>query len=482
MRDNRCYGELDHPADGKTKLTRASHRLTGLKLVDGSVVGEAKIMDTPNGRILKTILDDGGKVGVSSRGFGSTKKLADGTEEVQEDFRLQTFDFVADPAQRSAYPELFREEREKIARFEEANVDLDMNTLKKDYAGLVEEIQEETRQSLSEDLVTRESLNEEVGKAVTLAESRAESRLKERFSRELRRHVERLDEAAYDRARSDLLSDPEVAASRQIVEKIASLVTSFSAPHDVQEKLDHMAGELDDLKGKLAERELEIQAYTHKLEEMGAMARKAAYSLHLERSLRDDESRDTIAKLVGDVSQYENTEEMDERVDAIRSELANAKEEQTVDTSERDAMDKRFVELESRLASSEERAAKAEADVVAANSRTERAISVAEKNKVKAHVATESARFANASELVSLCESVNSVEKADAIIARHGKMSRFAGSLDESMARKIRERIARGQDHDASLETRAPARTKSTSSLMESIGISDEEFTRLAGI
>ena len=114
MRDRRNFGELDHPADGRTKLQRVSHLLTNLKVEGNSVVGEAEVLDTPNGRILKTIMEADAKVGVSSRGYGSTKTNAEGLEEVQEDFRLDTFDFVADPATKTAYPQVFHEERQRI--------------------------------------------------------------------------------------------------------------------------------------------------------------------------------------------------------------------------------------------------------------------------------------------------------------------------------------------------------------------------------
>jgi hypothetical protein len=135
------YGELDHPADGRTRLARVSHLLTKLSVKGTEVIGEAEILDTPNGRIMKVLADAKASVGVSSRGFGSVKTIADGVQEVQEDFRLDTFDFVADPATKTAYPKLFKEERERI---EEANVELTLDILKRDYPGLVEEMTRES--------------------------------------------------------------------------------------------------------------------------------------------------------------------------------------------------------------------------------------------------------------------------------------------------------------------------------------------------
>lgn len=94
------FGELDHPADGKTMLKRVSHIVTGLELQeDGTVTGAAEILETPNGQILKTLFESGAQVGISSRGSGSVQNGV-----VQEDFKLGTFDFVARPSTPGALP------------------------------------------------------------------------------------------------------------------------------------------------------------------------------------------------------------------------------------------------------------------------------------------------------------------------------------------------------------------------------------------
>ncbi|MEM5853341.1 MAG: hypothetical protein QW228_03155 [Candidatus Aenigmatarchaeota archaeon] len=92
------YGECEHPATGKTELHRISHRITKLAIVDDLVVGEAIVLDTPYGNIVKEILITGGRIGVSSRGFGSLSPTQDGYYVVQEDFNLITYDFVTQPA------------------------------------------------------------------------------------------------------------------------------------------------------------------------------------------------------------------------------------------------------------------------------------------------------------------------------------------------------------------------------------------------
>ena len=104
IQQRKVFGEVDH-ADGKTKLMRVSHIITKLECRDdGLIYGEAEILDTQNGKQLKAILDGGGAVGVSSRGYGSVQKNEEGMDVVQEDFNLMTFDFVADPANATSYP------------------------------------------------------------------------------------------------------------------------------------------------------------------------------------------------------------------------------------------------------------------------------------------------------------------------------------------------------------------------------------------
>ena len=99
VKEGILYGECEHPASGKTELPRVSHRITKLALTDeGYVVGEALVLNTPAGNIVKEILLSGGKVGVSSRGLGSLAPTSEGVYIVQEDYNLITYDFVANPA------------------------------------------------------------------------------------------------------------------------------------------------------------------------------------------------------------------------------------------------------------------------------------------------------------------------------------------------------------------------------------------------
>jgi hypothetical protein len=106
VKENRAYGELGHPQGPTINLERVSHMIKELKQDGSNVMGRAKIMtETPMGNIVKNLMDEGAKLGVSSRGMG-TLRQKNGVNEVQGDFQLATAaDIVADPSAPNAFVE-----------------------------------------------------------------------------------------------------------------------------------------------------------------------------------------------------------------------------------------------------------------------------------------------------------------------------------------------------------------------------------------
>jgi len=100
---NRAMGELNHPQGPTVNLDRVSHIIKELHSDGNNVNGKAKIMDTPMGKIAKNLIDEGAKLGVSSRGMGSLKQNKSGINEVQKDFMLAAVDIVADPSAPGAF-------------------------------------------------------------------------------------------------------------------------------------------------------------------------------------------------------------------------------------------------------------------------------------------------------------------------------------------------------------------------------------------
>ena len=114
IEQNRAYGELGHPDGPTVNLDKVSHMVTSLKPDGKNFVGEAKVMSTPMGEIVKNIMDDGGKLAVSSRGMGSLTKK-NGANYVNDDFYLATAaDIVADPSAPNAFVQGIMEGKEWV--------------------------------------------------------------------------------------------------------------------------------------------------------------------------------------------------------------------------------------------------------------------------------------------------------------------------------------------------------------------------------
>ena len=103
INEKRSLGELGHPPNPSINLNQVSHMITGLKFEGNDIHGKAKILDTPMGKIAKNFIEEGVRLGVSSRGLGSVRLNKEGINEVQDDFHLATVDIVADPSAPDAF-------------------------------------------------------------------------------------------------------------------------------------------------------------------------------------------------------------------------------------------------------------------------------------------------------------------------------------------------------------------------------------------
>jgi hypothetical protein len=116
IKTGRAFGELGHPAGPTINLERVSHMIKDLRKEGHDYIGKAKIMEgTPYGQIVKNLIKEGAKLGVSSRGIGSLKMNKEGINEVQDDFRIATAaDIVADPSAPDAFVQGVMESREWV--------------------------------------------------------------------------------------------------------------------------------------------------------------------------------------------------------------------------------------------------------------------------------------------------------------------------------------------------------------------------------
>ena len=114
VESKRAFGELGHPEGPTVNLDRVSHMIEELVPEGNNIIGKAKILDTPNGKIVKELLNAGAKLGVSSRGMGTLEKRGQ-TNYVKDDFYLATAgDIVADPSAPKAFVEGIMEGKEWI--------------------------------------------------------------------------------------------------------------------------------------------------------------------------------------------------------------------------------------------------------------------------------------------------------------------------------------------------------------------------------
>ena len=100
--ENRALGELDHPDSSVVELKNASHIVREAYMQGDICYGSVEILDTPSGKILKSLVDSGVTLGISSRGVGSTRKEGD-YQVVQDDFQLICWDFVTEPSTPGAF-------------------------------------------------------------------------------------------------------------------------------------------------------------------------------------------------------------------------------------------------------------------------------------------------------------------------------------------------------------------------------------------
>lgn len=133
IEEKRSLGELGHPPNPTVNLDKVSHLITSLKFEGNDVIGRAKILDTPMGKIAQNFIEEGVGLGVSSRGLGSLKEK-NGVNEVQDDFHLATVDIVADPSAPDAFVQGIMESAEWILEngvWKSIDIERAQNTIRK---------------------------------------------------------------------------------------------------------------------------------------------------------------------------------------------------------------------------------------------------------------------------------------------------------------------------------------------------------------
>ncbi len=119
IKERRALGELDHPDSTVINLKNVSHNIREIWWEGDDVCGVVEILSTPSGNILKELLKNNIRLGISSRGLGSVKEMRDGTVMVQEDFELVGWDFVSNPSTHGAFMAPLQESKQWAQQAEE---------------------------------------------------------------------------------------------------------------------------------------------------------------------------------------------------------------------------------------------------------------------------------------------------------------------------------------------------------------------------
>jgi len=315
MKARGVYGELDHPGDGKTKMSRVSHFVLGAEITEeGEILGKFEfIPGTTNGDQALAIARAGGRLGVSSRGFGSTVTDHKGEDVVQEDYKLVTWDIVADPANAGAHPSFVVEHKE--------NKKMDLDTLKREHPELVEALTSEIE---------------------TEARDHAREALREEFEGRLREEGASIREEAVEKARSQLLEDPEVAGAATAIEEIKKVVAPFILSEDENVEVAKLQAKVRKLEQKIADQDEELSQAKAEAAETAEIAKELGYHLYLERELHGSDRAQQVMEMLGDVTVYDTLEALKERVEEITSALS-------AEDEEREKYEDRIAELEKKL-------------------------------------------------------------------------------------------------------------------------------------
>lgn len=373
MESRNLFGELDHPSDGKTLLTRVSHVITDMRIEGNQVVGEAEILPTPTGQVLRSLVESGCKVGVSSRGYGSVKEDTNGNLVVQDDFSLATFDAVGDPAA-GAFPRPVYEATEYSRKVYE----LPKDQLEQIPAELLQKLQEaveaekvtplvetkeETPVPVVEPTPVEEKKKEPCGacgksdyndirgkccdkcafdkaeKAEALeadleavkAQLKAEEAKKEEVAASLAEAITKAKAEIVESVRAEMLADPAVAGAKTALESVKAILTPYILPEDTATLIANLEeqhkAKVATLETTLAESTAKVSALEERVTSLSVAVKKYGFGLFLEHVIEGYSESATVRKLVGDVMAYESTAQIQDKVTNIKKFLDAKKEE-----------------------------------------------------------------------------------------------------------------------------------------------------------
>lgn len=352
------YGELDHPADGRTLFQRVSHIITDLHLEGKVLKGSWDIIETPNGRIMAAVCKAGGRMGASTRGSGTTTPGKDGYEDVNDDYRFISVDGVVDPAAKDSYPKLVAEAK-SMTHLEEMVVTYEV--LAKDFPGLKDELV---------DLVLREH-RDKVQVQVPDDIGAARDALKVEFEEKLTQQKKDLPLVVLEtlgsfrgevaeQERSKLLSTLDPVLDRGALEDISRVLArrGIQVPEEYEGRIKDLTTALNTADGKAQDAQGKLESLQRETDILTRLSIQASMMIAAERRLGGKTYREAVLGMVGNPEKYEDKESFVEAIDKAAAEFEkkdkeneNLRAEGTQDQWEKERQEHRdkLAELEKRL-------------------------------------------------------------------------------------------------------------------------------------
>lgn len=460
MSEKKVLATSDHPDSGRTSLKDVSHVITKLWMEGNVVMGEAEVLNTAVGKDIKAILEATGHLGVSSRGFGTTQVNQEGKDVVQDNYKLQCFDFVADPANVTSYPKVHTESN--------AGKGLPVKTEKVMEEKLTLEKLRQTSPTVYENL--RDEAEREFekrgaaiwAKKIEAARTEASTDLRGQVAIELKAAIEAAKVEVAQQEREKLLNDPTVAGAKNALEGLKDLLRPYIVPEDIEAVLSAKNSELNEMANKLAEAELSVANLKTENEKLALMAKEAGFKYHLETILKDVPEADLIKSVIGDVKAFEDLDSLNTRISGIVDEI----KKQAVKQEERDTEMER-IKLEN----------------VKLREATEKSLEVNKLLMVENYIEERLKHHPKASEIRVVFENKmpESQERVDEVISKFREKQVDRAQLDEARAR-VRKLVGSNAVETISENVDNPRESNQSNTNYNGLGVDAESLRALSGM
>ena len=492
LKERRVFGEVDHPSDGQTKLGRVSHIITNLSIKDGIVIGEAEIMPTEAGKNLLALLKANVPVGVSSRGFGSVKTNESGNDVVQEDYKLVTFDFVADPADTDAYPAV----AESRGLYEGVEFDADSDQEKAiEFARRIEAEMVAKKSPLEGDQAKAREFARRIEGEMGAKQGGTPLDVRDEFASVILDNLSTIRAAVRSELRKEMMEDPEIGKAKSVLDALRGVLRPYLLPEDAAEIVRGKDVEIREMQKQLAERDLKLKDLESENNQLAEMAKEVGYRFYLEKMVSNDPDAASIRTLVGDLKRFESSDALKLRVTEVKAELerkAAAKKSESdskakevvearqIERKQRDAVESKLAAMEKKMSAEKALRLELEDDLIEAKRN-------AKDMETRLYAEERLANHPKAGKLRTLVESARPTSRkaVDALVESEREVVRDDDDL-QSVRARIRGRMSGGSERvPAELSEDVPTprtRRSSEGENWQGLGISLDRVRALAGI